>query len=326
MSFSKDKYLSFCKKEKGVPIFSLPWWLDIVCGKDNWDVILIEKGNEVIATFPYYFRKHGMLNFYSIEMPILTQKLGPFIKYPLKQGYTSKLSFEKEVMQKIIDLLPKYDTFNVHFDYVFSNWLPFYWRGFQQTTRYTYLIKDLTSEDSIFNSFSSNKKTDIRKAEKNAIVKYDLDCEKFIEFYIAALKKKGQNLAYPKAILRELILKAYLKKNGRIIYSVGVNNPDQILGAIFFVWDYKSVYSLVTAFDISHNNIASSSLLFYQIMKDFKNSGLIFDFEGSMVEQIERSYNKFGTIQVPYFRISKINSRKGRIYNLLLELRNEFRN
>ena len=100
----------------------------------------------------------------------------------------------------------------------------------------------------------------------------------------------------------------------------------EIFGAIFYVWDTHTIYSLVTAFDVSHGNVASSSLLFYQIMKDFKNSSLKFDFEGSMVESIERSYNKFGTNQVPYFRVSKINSRRFKIYSLLSELRNEFRN
>ena len=123
-----------------------------------------------------------------------------------------------------------------------------------------------------------------------------------------------------------MITRSYKNGCGRIIYSVGVDNPSEIFGAIFYVWDTNAIYSLVTAFDVSHNKVASSSLLFYQIMKDFKNSGLNFDFEGSMVESIERSYNKFGTKQVPYFKVSKINSRSFKIYSLLSELSVEFRN
>jgi hypothetical protein len=34
-----------------------------------------------------------------------------------------------------------------------------------------------------------------------------------------------------------------------------------------------------------------------------------FDFEGSMIENIERYFRSFGSIQKSYFRISKINSK-----------------
>ncbi|PJE48063.1 MAG: methicillin resistance protein [Sediminibacterium sp.] len=326
MNQPKEKYLGFCQNEDKIPIFSMPWWLDAVCGENNWDVILIENGNEIVASFPFYFHTESRLKFKQIEMPALTQKLGPFIKYPEKQSYSSKLSYEKAIMQQIIQCLPNYDFLAINFDYKYTNWLPFYWNGFQQTTRYTYIVEDLSNDEIVFNSFAGNKKTDIRKATKNVLVKYDLECEDFITFYVNALKKKNENLAYSPSILRKLITKAYFYNKGRIIYSVGKDNPNDIYGAIFYVWDNDSIYSLVTAFDVTHGNVASSSLLFYQIMKDFKNSGLKFDFEGSMIEQIERSYNKFGTIQVPYFRISKINSLKYKIFSLLSELRNEFRN
>ena len=34
-----------------------------------------------------------------------------------------------------------------------------------------------------------------------------------------------------------------------------------------------------------------------------------FDFEGSMIEGVERSYRAFGAIQTPYFSITKTNSK-----------------
>ena len=78
---NKERYINFCKKECYIPIFSRPWWLDAVCGPDMWDVILIERGNEIVASFPY-FMKRGNLGMRYITMPVLTQKLGPYIKYP----------------------------------------------------------------------------------------------------------------------------------------------------------------------------------------------------------------------------------------------------
>lgn len=63
-----------------MPIFSSDWWLDSVCGKDNWDVALYEKGGRIFASMPYYNIKKAWFNF-SI-MPKLTQTLGIYIKYP----------------------------------------------------------------------------------------------------------------------------------------------------------------------------------------------------------------------------------------------------
>ena len=51
---NKEKYSEFCQKEKNIPIFSKDWWLDAVCGENNWDVALVEKGGQIMASMPYY--------------------------------------------------------------------------------------------------------------------------------------------------------------------------------------------------------------------------------------------------------------------------------
>ena len=53
-----------------------PWWLDIVA-KNRWYDIEIKKGFDLKARWPIVPKKYG---FTYIEMPVLTQKLGPWIK------------------------------------------------------------------------------------------------------------------------------------------------------------------------------------------------------------------------------------------------------
>ena len=50
---NKDKYIQYCLIEKKVPIFSQPWWLDIVTEGGDWNVCLVEKGGEIVASMPY---------------------------------------------------------------------------------------------------------------------------------------------------------------------------------------------------------------------------------------------------------------------------------
>ena len=158
---AKEKYRKLCITEPSIPIFSKDWWLDAVCGKDNWDVVVIEKGGQVIATMPFYLvKKYGMS---MITMPKLTQTMGPWIKYPPNQKYTSRLSFEKRIMIDLINGLPHFDSFSQNFHYSITNWLPFYWHGFKQTTRYTYVIEDLKDLEEVVSRFKGNMRNKIRK-------------------------------------------------------------------------------------------------------------------------------------------------------------------
>ena len=79
-SINKEKYHHFCQQEKDLPLFSHDWWLDTICGEKNWNLALVERDGKIIATFPYCFRKQ--FNYKLINMPLLTQTMGPYIKYP----------------------------------------------------------------------------------------------------------------------------------------------------------------------------------------------------------------------------------------------------
>lgn len=56
----KEQYRQFCQNEKDIPIFSKDWWLDAVCGVDNWDVVLVEKGGQIVGALPYFVKKKNM--------------------------------------------------------------------------------------------------------------------------------------------------------------------------------------------------------------------------------------------------------------------------
>ncbi|MBL4654242.1 MAG: methicillin resistance protein, partial [Bacteroidia bacterium] len=143
LSTSKEKYRDFCKSEKSIPLFSQDWWLDTTVSDNNWDVSLIEKGGEITASFPYV--KSKRLIFSLLSMPKLTPYLGIWMRYPPDQKYTSRLSHEKEITNELITQLPKCDHFAQRFHPSFSNWLPFYWHSYEQVTRYTYLLDDLSN-------------------------------------------------------------------------------------------------------------------------------------------------------------------------------------
>jgi len=115
---------------------------------------VIEKNSNIIGAMPYYMiKKNG---FKMIKMPPLTQTMGPWVKYPPNQKYANRLSLEKEVYSEIIKKLPYFDSFSQNYNYRVTNWLPFYWADFQQTTRYTYIIENLNNLNEVLSRFKDN--------------------------------------------------------------------------------------------------------------------------------------------------------------------------
>ncbi|MBK7639623.1 MAG: hypothetical protein IPJ22_06150 [Bacteroidetes bacterium] len=104
-----------------------------------WYVVLYEENDTIRAVFPYCFKKK--MGFTKIIMPSFCPYLGPWIKYPTNATEYERRSLEKKrVVQAWIKGLPKFDDFRQKLYPGFDNWLPFYWAGFEQSTRYTYVI------------------------------------------------------------------------------------------------------------------------------------------------------------------------------------------
>jgi lipid II:glycine glycyltransferase (peptidoglycan interpeptide bridge formation enzyme) len=300
---NKEKYKEFCKEEKEMPIFTQSWWLDAVCGND-WDVELIEKDNQIIASMPYFIKKKM---FYKIiKMPKLTQSMGPYIKYPQNQQSGIRLLYEKEVMTELINKLPSVGKFSQNFNYKITNWMPFYWSGFQQTTYYTYIIDNLNNLESIFSKFDYSKRKNIRKAENIVSLEYDIPSEVFYNHHKITLAKKGLQISYGRDLFERIYNEGY--KNKSVKTFAAYDKEKQLHAAFFLVWDKLSSYNLISSIDPDYKIYGSSSLLIRELISYSSKVTKQFDFEGSMIPSVEKSIRKFGAIPKPYFHISKISS------------------
>jgi hypothetical protein len=319
MRSQKDKYIQLCKAEDSIPIFSQPFWLNAVCGEKNWDVILYEKGDKVMASLPYYIKKIYGISY--VTQPRFTQILGPWIKYPDNIKLENKLSLEKEVMYALIDQLEKFPIcfFQQNFSYKITNWLPFYWRKYKQTTGYTYRIKDISKIDDVLNNFHYSKQKNIKQAQKlNLIIGFDLTSREFYDNHCLTLKKKGKIISYSYNLFEKMYNTVYANNAGRVIYIK--DKEENLHSAHFVIWDINSAYDLISTIDPDYMNCRSSTLLLLEIIRYLSDKTKSFDFEGSMIEAVENSFNKFGTIQTPYFIIWKTYA-KNPLLKLLIHLK-----
>lgn len=300
----KVLFRQFCNSEKNMPVYANPWWLDAVCEPSNWDVLIFSIGDEPVASMPFYLTRRLMINV--IKMPVFTQALGPYIKYPEEISPQDKLGLEKKIFSFFIENLPHAGAQFHNFHYSVSNWLPFFWKGYRQSTRYTYVIDDISNTTRVFDNFSYAKKKNIRKAEKEVKIKFDMSASEFYEHHRNTLRKQNRKIVYRYDTFERLYQAAYNNQAGRIIYAV--DGSSVIHSAIFCVWDRVSGYNLISSIDNDYRSSGSSSLLIWELIKMLSGKVQKFDFEGSMDEPVENSFRQFGTTQHPYLRIFRIDN------------------
>lgn len=311
----KQKYRLLCETEPSIPIFSKAWWLDSVAG-DSWDVVLVEKGDQIEASLPFVVQKrHG---FTVLTMPQLTQTLGPWLK-PSTAKYAKQLAQEKDLIQELFDKLPPHAMYAQNWHYSRTNWLPLYWQGYEQTTRYTYIIPDISNLNEVVSNFEHAKRKNINKSEKVVNIVYDIEPDVFYENHKMTLAKQGQRISYPYEVFLNLYRNGYSRNCAKTIAAYDCDG--NMHAALFVVWDSNSAYDLISTIDPDFRTVGAASLLIKEIIGYVSKYVNKFDFEGSMIEPVERSFRQFGAIQTPYFAISKTNSKLLKTYRFLQDLR-----
>ena len=302
MTTNKKKYINLCKTEKTIPIFSQAFWLNAVVESNNWDVAIVENNDhKIIGAMPYIWKKK--YGFKILTMPKLTQTLGPWLRYPENQKYCSKLSFEKKIMAQLIEQLPKFNYFTQNFHYSITNWLPFYWKKFQQTTQYTYIIEDLTNLGVVLGRFDHSKTKNIKRAEQIITVKTDMLPREFYENHKHTLKKQNKMISYSYDLFDKIYNATHENKQSKIFYAIDKKN--NLHSAIFVIWDNTEAYDLISTIDPDYRNSGATSLLIKTAIEYTSKIVTKFNFEGSMIEEVEKSFRRFGAIQKPYFNITK---------------------
>lgn len=299
----KDKYRELCTAETSIPLFSRAWWLDATAGED-WDVVLVERDRRIMASLPFVIRRR--FGFTILSQPPLTQFLGPWLR-PLAEGeikHSTRLSYEKELVQALIDCLPDYDRFSQNFHFKVTNWLPFYWNGFRQTTRYTYRIEDLSDEMLLWSNLDSQVRGHIRKAERSSIFVSDLhqDIEPFIKLNEYVFVRQGLEVPYSAELVRGINSAAKRQESGRVLLAKGADGEP--LAGAFLVWDEHSVYEIMAGRSSEPRARGARTLCVWEAIRFAAQINRSFDFEGSMIEGVEQFVRGFGAIQTPYHAVS----------------------
>jgi len=91
---------------------------------------------------------------------------------------------------------------------------------------------------------------------------------------------------------------------------------------VLIVWDAESCFYLMGGGDPTLRSSGASSLCVWEAIRHASTVSREFDFEGSMIEPIERFFRGFGAVQRSYFLVRRIDST---VLSIAHALRNRWR-
>jgi lipid II:glycine glycyltransferase (peptidoglycan interpeptide bridge formation enzyme) len=288
-------------------LFDQPWWLEAVA-PGTWGAATVTNNGEVVGRLPYVrMRRFGLT---ILRQPPLTQFLGPWIK-PGSGKAQTRLEREYDTLRGLIAALPKHDVFVQDFHHSITNCLPFYWQGFSQSARYTYVLDELDDHDTIWRGFRQEVRTRIRKAERQVGVRAIDDIEPFIMLNRMTYERQGMAMPYSANLVRRLDAACSVRGVRRILLAEGADGTPH--AAIYVVWDGITAYYLIGGSDPRLRSSGAMSLLSWEAIKFASRVAQRFDFEGSMLPSVERFFRGFGGKQVRFSRLTRGANLRGQL-------------
>lgn len=295
---SLSQWDTFVDQSEQGSIFAKSFWLQAVT-KGNFEIITIQNTGRILAGMPLPFSSKKRKQ---ITNPVFTQVLGVLFAESGRGSYEGRLSEQIELTKEIIRVIPRFELFQLNFHYRFTNWTPFYWAGFQQTTRYTYVIQDISTPERVMSEFAPAKRNDIKKASKVVRCDFKWKSEDFYNYHEVCLKNQGETIRYTRSSFNQLSL-ACQKANAAQVFRA-VDEEGNTHAAMYIVYNASSAYMLQTAVDPYYKSTSALSFLIYEAICFLSSRTRAFDFEGSMIPGAEASYRKFGGRQMPIMQIT----------------------
>lgn len=278
--------------------------MDAICGEENWDVWLYEKGTNILAAMAYYLQKRG--GYLYITKPPLTQNNGLLIRYPQNQKRVKRAHLEEEIAFAAARHIRSLgiDVYEQQFHYRYNNFLPWFWNRYICIPRVTYVIDDTKNMASVDSEISSKYRSVIRKGRRSVSRFSEIQPEKFYELHEEIFLRQGLECPFSREQWERLYKACTVREAGCVLTAQ--NNQGTVLSLAFFVWDDESLYLLAGGPVPEYASLDTYDALVYEGILLASRKGLKFDFEGSVVRQINHSFREYGGVPKLYYRIRKV--------------------
>ncbi|MBV9960872.1 MAG: GNAT family N-acetyltransferase [Parafilimonas sp.] len=272
----KEKWNDCLANSASPLIYSSASYLDQMT--DNWDGIV---GDDYDVIMPVPWRKKAGIK-YCYDVPFI-QQLGVFGKSVQQQDI--------EICIKLLTRAYKYGDYPLNF---MNNY------GIGKSSN-NYMLSLASNYRSTSSFYSDNLKVNLAKAEKHSFKYVDASAEEAISIFQNLYAGKFLHVTKNVYLNFYKLCTAKAKENNLIVRKATLN--EDVMAINLLLKDKFRLYNLMPSTTAEGKKISAGHFLLDNIIKEFSQTGLILDFEGSDIKGIERFYKSFGAINQPYYKI-----------------------
>lgn len=279
-------------------LFNQPEWLSIY-GKDLEVVGIYSAGEELIGAFNLRIVKTYGLTL--LRIPPYMPHNALFFKS--KAGTTTtRIATEKQIHKLITEYLASRKSHLTlsAFPAAFSDMQVYIWNNFKVIPNYTYhLPLDHTDP---FTKFSSEKRNSIRRAEKHGIEVVQTNDYALVRALVQkTFHRKQKDLS--SALIDAILFRFATTENSYAFVAYQNQKPS---ACAFCIHDHKTAYYLLGGYDENNKHHGAGAMCVHRSVVHAQKLGLnLFDFEGSMLPEVEKYFREFGGTLTPYYTINK---------------------
>jgi hypothetical protein len=277
-------------------VFHNSWWLQAASGGSYKEIELRSEG-KVVARLPYNDRRSFGV-FRECHAPELCHLLGPAIA-PNTIHSANQLLKNYELMREFISQLSSFSSFHQCFHREISDTLAFEHAGYRTVVDFTFEIAP-RAINSIWLDMRDKTRNVIRRAQERWKVAAMEDPHQFQAFYEANLAARGEVNIYGR--IGAICDAAIARGQGKILGAFDTKGSP--VAAIFFTWDHRTAYYLLSTRSSEADN-GAVSLLIWSAISMAAQANLIFDFDGVGPAGNRLLYTGFGGAIKPRYVVSR---------------------
>lgn len=275
--------------------FAYSWFLLL---KDSEQILKIYNSKHELQGFMPVFKNNPK----TIAQSTMYIPYGGPVIFSLPKEERNKIRYIRNVEKALCNYIQKnYDNIQFSIDNEIIDIMPFIRAGFTPEVRYTYKLDLDRGLDSIYNNFGSDRKKDIKKANKRNI-QFIID-NKMEYFDVKKAMKWEANYGFESTSnFVEKYIKTTIKKEKGMCFVA--KESDKVIGGVHIAWDKKNAYILYSYYEKEKNDIAIA-FIYYKMLEYLINNKTVnyIDFEGSVFESIEDWNISFGAYQSRFYNL-----------------------
>ena len=262
---------------------------------------IYDRGERLLGGFSLFCERKFWLSIYR-QAPF-TPTMGPFVLTE-RVNPVSIMDTWKEILWMMAGVLKEGGPLVVlvSLNKNIVDMQPFLWEKFKVSPRYTYILDLRRPLEELWRRMSSERRKNITKGRKDGLIVSQTEDYSIVE-RLTLQTFMRQAISLDSQYLKKILYEFANKRNSYVYVTSEGNDP---VACCFCVHDAATAYYLIGGYDMARKHHGAVALSMWEAITHAHHLGLkTFDFEGSMLPNVESYFRGFGGDLVPYYQVIK---------------------